>query len=798
MTFLKRRLIVFVNLTLGLVLVSPQLESCCFFPFGEEYRFWFMQPGLGNDNNLYSFFFSSDHYYGDMTKGSYIYDAPLIYYPPEPTAYAENIQEWKERMKPWRLKDTDVHRLLYETKSIDFLSFEADVESKTAEKTHPFYQNSFFNALHQPSCRQLLNYFIYAKKSESLSSQEDPWDTGGFDQDGIACLIREGKQKLEESRDPFLKDRYAYQLMRLAHYAGDRGLGNDIYENRFSKQKWNTWIKASALFYLLQLERDRKDYTYQLSKVFEVNTDKRDRILKLFQPKELPAAMCFVKNKREEALLYAMKELMYPGQSLHSLEKIYQLDPLSKELGTLLVREINKIEDWVYTPELTKLEPANYFLDRVYTKAGEMKRHRLDLEYMRQVQSFIQVIADKGYSADPKLWKLAAAHMALLTGNIGDCQDRLIRIERESGKDSRFEAQIKVLSLVADASTQAGRNPGFPERVLKDIYWLDKHPEKVFENHTLTSQLLLFLSNKFIQNGDVATGVLLLTKDTRPLGMVDMSGTLITWEDLLHEKGKPKDYDKLITLVRKKNKNEFERYFSRDSNLVESRLLDGKGTYFVIHDELDSAYTVFKKVPPDFWETSGYATLLNVNPFYVDHIEAHRRNKQDSIKYHNKAKFVGRMLELKKEIRMGHDVSKNNYLLGNAYYSMTWFGNSWRMVRSYWSSSEVGVWSREVFPDTFNKIYYGCSRAQDYYLKGMYTGRDKRLASLCALMAGICRRNNEIYTQLCGPDYEKTFDYKHRTNYWLPYIKRNFGDAQDFMDFSECKFLDSYIASIVN
>ncbi|MFI5149229.1 MAG: hypothetical protein ACHQRM_05810 [Bacteroidia bacterium] len=795
MSYWKKYTVAFVSLVLGLLCPSTTtLYGCGYYPNGQEYRFWFMQPDMGHDNNLYNFYFSTNHYYGDENWDTeFTLNHFVVAGTPEPSAYTENVKEWMNKLKPFIINADDVHQLLYETTPQDFLNMEVDMQNAVAPKAHQLLHNTFFNALHRASSRELLRYFIFAKKSESLTNQPGPWGEISSDFPALDYLIKEGELELGKTKDDFFVLRYAYQIIKMAHYRGNVELAKKTYALYFRNRKNDSWLQSSALFYTVQLERTRPDYTYQLSKVFDCNTDKRDRILKLFTPKEMPGALRFVKNKHEEAVLYAMKEMMHPGQSLKTLQHIYALDPGCKELGTLLVREINKVEDWIYTPRLTKFECANYYTDSGDRFGYRLRKYWRDQEYLALLYAFVENIARSGHPSDPALWKICSAHLSLLTGNIPDCRAKLNLLTRQFGSSSRFQAQIKVLSLVADANSQAGIDPDFRNRVMDDLYWIDSHKDLVFEYPTFRAQLLLFLSSKFINNSDVATGVMLLTKNIRPIGMIPNHMVIYTWEDMLHEKGKPKDYDRLISLLNKKNKTPFEKYFISDSCMQISRLLDGKGTYYVLQDKLDSAYSCFKKIDPAFWEQGAYGAYMNVNPFYIDQAEAHKRNKHDSLKYNNKARYVGRMLELRKEIETGINAGKNAYLLGNAYYSMTWYGNSWLMSRKYWSSSELNGWEQEE-ANTFGRVYYGCSRAERCYLQAMYASKDNQMASLSAFMASICRRNSAMYGHACSKNHDKEFKFK--TNYWLSYILTNYKDKSYFEDFRECKTLESYIAGI--
>lgn len=107
----------------------------------------------------------------------------------------------------------------------------------------------------------------------------------------------------------------------------------------------------------------------------------------------------------------------------------------------------------------------------------------------------------------------------------------------------------------------------------------------------------------------------------------------------------------------------------------------------------------------------------------------------------NKIQVVEQMVHLEKLAAENPAKAAECYFqLANAWYNMTWHGKNWLMVKQWWSRGELyfndDLRGREVF----NRDYYGCNKAKEYYLKAIQHTKDKNLASLSCMMAGVCEK----------------------------------------------------------
>ena len=101
-----------------------------------------------------------------------------------------------------------------------------------------------------------------------------------------------------------------------------------------------------------------------------------------------------------------------------------------------------------------------------------------------------------------------------------------------------------------------------------------------------------------------------------------------------------------------------------------------------------------------------------------------------------------RLIELQKqaESRDKKLSAKANYLLGNAFYNMSYYGNSWMMVSYWWSVSDIYKEGK------VNKNYFSLETAKAYYKKAMEASPTPSFAALNLRLMGICEKQN-LYLQ---------------------------------------------------
>ena len=766
--------------------------SCIDYPEGEDIRFSAFQPDLGRAAGLDAFYFSADLFNESEEDNHFWYIREGLTTCDERT----NTEEWMSYCGN-NISAAAIDSVLYQTPPDDFFHTARKYQVNDPLADPHVYNNRFIEYLIKKN-KDALEYMLYAKKCEHYRTGKDPWTDDYLYEPGLwEKLNSEGNRNYLAVHDTFLKVRYAYQLVRLG---GVPSYVIDTYDSLMEPLNSESTIKYWALSFkanALHQEGKHGKANYLLSKVFEHVLDKNRRALSGFDRKYLNDALKLARNKHEKAILLVMNELRNPGRALRNIKKIRKLDPKGKEVEMLMVREVNKVEDWLLTPAIMNEDPAaghnptTRKYDKDYNLVYSWVNRDADKRYLEELRQYVTGVASEGNVHTPALWHVAAAYLGMMNGKADAAMQQLELAGKAKGKTMRLETQIRITralvaasNLKSDSTAQAG--------IRQDLLWLDEHWKLMYRPMRTMQHFTLALSEKYLAAGDTVTAALLRYKTT------DYSVRRDAWDGyfdesfrFLDEKGSPRIMDKLVARVGSKNKSKFERYITREAVADLDRLHDLQGTWHLRYDRLEEALAAFCKAPDSLWNSYPYQTYLDVNPFHVDLNNPHRRNEEDSTGY-TKPQMIERLIRLKEEAaKGGPDAAEKYRLIANAYYSMTWHGNSWIMTRPGWSMSdpEGDWWMRSYRTPYIEEFYYGCTRAKKYYLEAMKRSEDPEQAALCCLMAAVCDRN---YVNYVTKNNEKAED---RYSKYFVLLNNRYATTR-FYDrlLDECPGIKKYIA----
>jgi len=154
-----------------------------------------------------------------------------------------------------------------------------------------------------------------------------------------------------------LKDRYAYQLLLLAFYDDDAE-AMETYFMRHFKGKQGALADWARFHFAGQWNAEGR-YTVEMANALRAAPEKAIaaylRTPKRINPEDYATVLS---NNAERSNLYALAALKQKGQALENLQKAYQFDASNPLVELLIVREINKLEDWLMSNPLTGLGPA--------------------------------------------------------------------------------------------------------------------------------------------------------------------------------------------------------------------------------------------------------------------------------------------------------------------------------------------------------------------------------------------------------------------------------------------------------
>lgn len=748
------------------------LSACGYYtPYGDAIRFNFLTPECF-DFDDYGLFHYSASWYNEKFSIDPQDNVLKI-----EASKLQNVNLWRQRCED-KINIEDVYLGVYAYEKQKYLS------------------NSFIEYL-KKNDPQALEYLEFAQACSILNSDlSDPWERS----DDIigpkrAQQIKFALQKAGQLGDEMLQKRYAFIAIRLAYYNGDFQGIEDIYNKYFDIEKSAHIIDYWALYFKVMISKSSSEVNYWGSLVFTHAPDKRFQIDQVFRHKiPVEEVLTHAKNDIEKANIIGMYTVKNPGRALADLKKIQQLAPSSRIFTFLMLREVNKIEDWVLTPYFSNLNPSiQVWDDKTYSYYPLTDNIESDKAYSKKLLQFIGSI-DKSKVQNKLIWQAYSAHLNFINLEHQTCLDQIKLLLEEKEISPLLALQLKKLRVLSLTALQtSGKTKLLPEakQLLSQKY-----------NDT-ESKFIVALASVLEHKGNTTDAAILYSCLNRNLN-IDWDDQA-TWSTKKEKKGyyhetffdyfyyldydyTPKEIAHLISHIEKTNpKDEFEKWYYEKVKKDISHLYDLLGTKHIRHDELDAALAAFKKVNDTLWTSDvlPYKQYLDANPFYGDFNNGHEKTKADTITYTK----VGITERLISHIKKGNDNARKDrdyhyFMAANCYFNMTTYGNSWLMKRYSWSHA--------LYKDAYidNKDYHECIRAQDYYLKASKVSKTTKFAALSLTMAGKCRKFAN-YSKNVLKDYNEP--YVNFGNPFMQQLEKEYPDDYDML--SSCGFFNTYFTS---
>jgi len=760
-----KRLILCTIVLISLVLPA----SACgpYYPYGEDIRFSILDPDAFGYKDFAGFNYWAGIFYSeDCTAAN------------EESGRAQNTLLWKAYCKN-KIDTASIYRAVYVLNEDELAG------------------NSMINYLLKNGDTAAINYLKFAKRCNDLNTWlDDPWERNSEgDIMTRQPFINEALKAINATRNKMLQKRYAFLAIRLSFYNGDEKIIESLYSTYFApKRTGKDIVDYWALYFHALMDTNQVRQNYNLALVFSNAPDKRFAVVQHYNKKvPLNSILALAKNNKEKVAVCLMYNLNNVGPGLAALQTIYQLQSNSNAFGFLLLREINKLEDWIYTPYYTYFEPSvqstySYFnyeeeiKDRSKFALAHLER---DKQYAEKLLRFVTAIKSSKIK-DPILLMTAKAYLQLMTNQYAACLNIINTIPQQV-----LPAQIiKALCLV---SMQSGNNCKIPEQIkslimkqgdLKNNQFLFAIARELEYKGNTTEAALLY--SKLNNDENWENRMYWRTKKNYNTLWLDFYEDYFFYLDAEYSTEQMKSLISGIKLnAEAKKKSSFNQWAYSNVKEDVGRLYDLLGTKYMRLNKLNEAYKAFKQVDDSVWNSPGYhyTTYLDANPFYTNFYTEHQKTKADTTTF-TKTGITSTLIDY---LQKGSE--KNNprrdyyyYLAANCYFNMTHHGNSWMMKRYYWSSSE----RESNLPD--DKEYYQANLAKEYYLKAGTFAKTPQFAALCLRMAGRC----EFYRQADLNNYQSSTENKYYKE-----IKTKYPDDYESL-ISNCYSFDTYFAARQN
>ena len=694
-------------------------------PHAEPFHgYTFLLPDIINKNTAYApFFVRWDDYYQK-------------YYFSKDIQKQENIKEWAERFcgQP----DTaDVEYVVYKASSGELNSLRSAALEKSRSPRLPYLleENTFALMLAYNGCTEVIDYLLYAKRCEPHAVlNSDEWTLPAIDPGTMQNLIDEGLGRFQQTASHFLKMRYAYQIVRLAHYGKQWQYTVDLYNYllpKIDRRKPSTlffWTLGHLAGALRQLGKI-PEASYRYALVFRHCAAKRTQAYRSFlirNDADWKATLRLCESDDEIATLYLLRAAGSPGFVLEDLEKVYELEPTNKQLDLLLVSSVQDLEKTFLRTPVT---------DKKYGVAqGAMKRD-LGAKNLLDLQKFVRQVIKENECANPKLWRALNGYLNVLAGDRYAASQEFDRVEKmldDSDYDQEIFKQLETWRLLVEIQNLNVKNAYVDAAALR-IRGYDTYQQ----NPNFEPFLQDWLSAAYAANNN--PGKALLSA---------FSPEALTYNPRLDV------LEDLLKAAATEDPAFLERAMQIDTNpdLIKGRLLEIKGAHLLSIGQPEAALLALRAIPPE-----AQLRMTKYSPFKEVFDERTHRTVIDSMLL-NRRQIVEKLIDYEFRGKAAEAVGDPAaawyyYLIGLAYYNMSYFGYEWEAMDFYRSGYNwLRLPSGPVYPLTGspdgNRENIDLSLALSYFEKALDHSRNTEMSARAAFMAARCQQKQWF----CQPD----------------------------------------------
>ncbi|SFD62566.1 hypothetical protein [Flavobacterium phragmitis] len=763
------------------ILASNAIFACGFYPYGEDVRFSFFNPENFNYYWYSGFDYSSDLFWSNqkLADGIIKMDA--------------NEKLWMQYCKN-KVSEEDVKVVLFD------LRLEDITDKNTNEMLRYLYKAKDLDAV---------NYLKFAKKCEVFNVfYDDPWEQN------ITSLKVENRTKLIDEaillsnsvKNKNLKQRYTFLAIRLAYYNGDFEKIRTLYTKVFESQKQDNILKYWSLYFRTFAEPDKIVANFYASQVFANAPDKRFMISQSFDSKiPLDDVLKYAKTNKEKANVYLLGGIKKADRSLDYLKQVYKYNPEFDGLSFLLLREINKIEDWIFTPYYSLFNPSVSSYDENEKNSVEkiMKRVEKDRIYAGEVLDFIKNVNLKKVQ-NPIFWKTSKAYLSFVTKDNQGCLNQISKLKKKISKKDSLYNQIEIIKALALTANQPVGKAIILNEV-KPVLLKNKNDKKFlfaigreleFKGNRIDAS---FLYSKLEEHsGSDYYNFAYWKSPKAKIGYyTDYYSDYFTYINVFYT---PEQVQVIIdeTVESEKDSDKFSVWKHSFMKNEIARLYDLIGTKYIRQNKLEQALFYFEKDNKSYkeinysdclWEKENCDGRLK-DPFLVLKYTPEFAVQKKIFRF-NKYAITQKLISYIKIASNPVEPNKDyyNFLIANCYYNMSVYGSLWQM-RRYGQGETSNI---RDFPIEDNNEYYECNLAKKYYALAYKNAKTPKFKALCLSMMGRCEANKLVhkYPNDYNNRIENYDDFLLSKNKYYQDLKSKYAD--DYVDLmSDCSSFEEY------
>ena len=641
-----------------------------------------------------------------------------------------------------------------------------------------FKGNDFASYLASEGCTATIDYLIYTRQCEPHVTRGDMWapqESRNIAQ--MTNLIERGLRAFKDCKSSWLRWRYAYQIVRLAHYSGDYRRAVELYDYLLPKMddgdtimKW--WVLGHRAGAMLAMG-DEVSAAYLYSLIFANSPSKRETAYQSFRIEndaQWEAVLDMCESEEQRVTVHLIRAIETDSKAVEDMRAIYRLQPDAPDLEGLMIKEIKGLEE--------DFLGASFREQRGYRPDIPASRLQMRQLYLVEMIEFNQQVLQDRRARDLGFWTVTMGYLQYLSGDFYAARKSFNKAEGMVRDRPELQEQLRAFQVMLVIHQQE-------QLTDTEERYLDSMRQEYATSFQLYDDLQDFykmrLAALYAKQGNKGKAFAMLYD----IGDLAYNPQL----DII---------DDLLAIFEKEQINDLEESLVTDQNGDSElyRLHNLKALRLMAVGELAQAKRSYIEVP------ANQRDLVQVNPF-VDRInDCIECDLPDTVgALYTRPELADLLIQY--DYRAKADVERGPeyfYQLGLAYYNMSYFGYAWEGFDNFRSgASWYYLKEGEVIPshtgDFGNREYFDVSRALFYFEKARELAYTKELAARATFWAAKCR----LIQYYQDPDND--YSYSEVNIPRLPDAYRDYHDSfltnyqgTDFYSavIKECKFMAFY------
>lgn len=730
----------------------------------------FIHPPIVNARAAYApFFLDFEGVYSDFLKKDIQRD--------------ENLREWNERFCQ-KATPAEIAEVVYEADEND-LQVLLGAAGSEGEKNpigsltgNPFAEILAFN-----HCTEAVDYLLFCRKCEPhVVPLSDEWAVEERDPEAMNELIELGLATFSATKSHFFRLRYAYQIVRLAHYRRDFQQTIDLFNKlmpQIDRRRpsliywWLAGHQAGALFRL----KKYAEAAYRYSLIFRNCPSKRAQAYRSFHipdDKTWEKTLLFCENDAERATLFALRA----GSShatIGDLEQIYELDPTSPVLDLVLVSEVQQLEKIYLTTPVS---------EKKWGKPATILRRDRAAEHLIQLKKLVEKVWREKKCSTPNLWRIMDGYLELLAGDFYAAEKEFDQaatwLSTKNEADKPLLTQLEIWRLLLQICQINPANPSS-----EDVAFSLKSYESFAKQPDFEPFLKDWLSNRYAETGQPGKATL----EAFGWAGLRINPTLAEIDNLILAASDTASMTRM----------EDKLFTDSLGNSLLGEFYDMRATFLLAQNHPEAALLALRQVP----ETRrNRQTFTAFKERIIDCVHCPIQDSLVLTRHDLLEKLVQLEFQAKAEMANAAPIY---YRLGLAWLNMTYFGPAWQAMDNFRSGASWENFQKYpsgVFPLAGsahgNRENLSCEIALGWFRQCLALSRDAELSARAAFMAAKCEQNGWFVSPACRYRWDKKTDRipvlpaENRRFYEL--LRQNYSRTDFYRQVvAECKWFRAYV-----